>query len=405
MGGHLRKPALVTALILVASVGTIAEAQAQTVERSDGLSGLGPMEDASISVPTTAGTGPTATTYGAMSTDPVICGEVIVESTKLMNDVGPCPYESDGIIIGRDNIKLDLNGFRVFGTPRQAPLVPINRGVGIRLPGRSNVEITSSNKGGTVTEFDAGVAIEGGENNHVYGLNIVNNVGSGCGEFGDGVVMIGSVNNDINFNNTISGNGPFDGVGLLAGPANPADPNSSFRGSSDNVVKTNVINNNARVNLCRTGHEGVTEEDDGVRLEPGSAFNTVKQNEIRFNGLDGVAGFIRSTDNVVRDNLIDTNGIPVQGQLHRPGDGVRLFPGRVVRGVRIPGADRTDIQSNDIVSNGEDGIRVQSQFNEIFTNKTAANVEHDLHDDNPGCDSNIWRNNKFLRVFQGCEAG
>jgi hypothetical protein len=42
------------------------------------------------------------------------CGQVITSSTTLDSDVGPCP--NNGIIVQGNDVKLDLNGYEVFGT-------------------------------------------------------------------------------------------------------------------------------------------------------------------------------------------------------------------------------------------------------------------------------------------------
>src|SRR4051812_21206586 len=55
------------------------------------------------------------TAPGAQAAKPVHvgCGETVTKDTKLANDLIDCPNE--GIIIGADNITLDLNGHTVDG--------------------------------------------------------------------------------------------------------------------------------------------------------------------------------------------------------------------------------------------------------------------------------------------------
>jgi parallel beta-helix repeat protein len=43
------------------------------------------------------------------------CGDTITQDTRLDADVGPCT-NSDGVVIGAPNVKLDLHGHRVFAT-------------------------------------------------------------------------------------------------------------------------------------------------------------------------------------------------------------------------------------------------------------------------------------------------
>ncbi len=84
----------------------------------------------------------------------VSCGQVLTSNSVLDSDVGPC--SNDDVVIGADNITLNLNG-RIFGLPCSGD------GVGVRIPGRQGVQV----HGGRVTDFDAGIAILGGSENVV----------------------------------------------------------------------------------------------------------------------------------------------------------------------------------------------------------------------------------------------
>src|ERR671915_2326466 len=90
------------------------------------------------------------TLVGTASAAHVGCGQTITQNTVLDSNVGPC--SGDGIIIGANNITLDLNGFTVSGTA--AP----GEGAGILLESRTGVTV----RNGTVTLFDAGVVVDGG---------------------------------------------------------------------------------------------------------------------------------------------------------------------------------------------------------------------------------------------------
>ena len=75
----------------------------------------------------------------------VSCGETITTSTTLAANVTNCP--DPGIVIGADDVTLDLNGHTVGGN---------GTGVGIEdTAGHSGVTI----EGGTVTGFDVGVVV------------------------------------------------------------------------------------------------------------------------------------------------------------------------------------------------------------------------------------------------------
>jgi hypothetical protein len=75
------------------------------------------------------------------------CGAVITTSTTLTADLVNCP--GDGLIIGADNIELDLDGKTIDG---------VGLGVGVRNDGFDDVTI----HGGTVQEFAYGIQLNAG---------------------------------------------------------------------------------------------------------------------------------------------------------------------------------------------------------------------------------------------------
>ncbi|MDQ3974459.1 MAG: right-handed parallel beta-helix repeat-containing protein, partial [Actinomycetota bacterium] len=182
----------------------------------------------------------------------VDCGDVITQDTVLHSDVGPCP--DGGLVIGADNITLDLNGRRVFGTDGPGD------GAGILIDARSGVRVQN----GMVSLFDAGVAVIGGSNNTVTGIRAVSNVGSGLTDFGDGIV-IGDSSGNVVSGNRVVGNGPFSGIGVFGA------------GSSGNTIDNNFLAGNDAVDVTEPHHGDPTgsQQTDGVRLEPGTSSNVV----------------------------------------------------------------------------------------------------------------------------------
>ncbi len=200
--------------------------------------------------------------------------------TTLVANVGP--RSRGGLVIGADDITLDLSRFAVLGR--------VNRtgdGVGIRLSGRTNVTIRS----GRVTDFDAGIAIVGGSANAVENVLVKDNIGTTKrGDFGDGIVLSASSGNTVTGNDVIH-NGPFDGIALLGA-------------ASANLIEGNIVSGN---------HVGNT-ADDGIRIEgPGATNNTVRGNTVSANGLDGIAVFSDqrtgslNTGNVIEANTVTAN--------------------------------------------------------------------------------------------------
>jgi parallel beta-helix repeat protein len=315
------------------------------------------------------------------------CGTVITQSVTLAADVGPCA--GNGIVVGADNITLDLANHTVSGTPASGD------GAGVLLQNRHGVTV----KRGVVTQFDGGVVILGGGGNTVSGMVATRNFGASEGHtgpsttnYGDGILVQASSNNSI-LRNLASDNGPFSGIGVIMGDSD--HPGYTPGPAAFNLVQDNsVINNTA----CR---KGPFCDNDGIRLEPGVTDNRVIGNYVHGNGLDGISLFGGNTRNLVQANSVDANGF--MGAV--PGDGIRVF-----------GFGNT-IQDNSATGNAAAGVSVArrpptaSSFpatnpngrgNVLRGNVASDNRSFDLWDSNPGCDSNVWSANSGQKVAPPC---
>ena len=85
----------------------------------------------------------------------VACGEILVESVRVTNDLIDCP--GNGIIVGTGGITIDLDGHTIDGVGLDA---------GILNHGFDNVTITN----GTLTEFDYGVQLNPGSGRNVISM-------------------------------------------------------------------------------------------------------------------------------------------------------------------------------------------------------------------------------------------
>jgi parallel beta-helix repeat protein len=326
----------------------------------------------------------------------VACGQTITQNTVLDADVGPCPVGGgNGIIVGADNITLDLNGHRVLGTPSA-----LNDGAGIYVFRRTGVTV----KNGTVQDFDCGVAIEGGSGNTVTSIRAQDNIGSvGVTRCGEGVAVLSSPNNRI-IGNQLVHNGPFGGVGVYT-RVDGEHSRSTSGVSRDNLIDANQVVDN---NLPR----GATINDsDGIRIETMSVFNTISNNSVSGSGLDGISIFSFAPDNTIRSNSVQNNGF--LNPAARRGDGIRVFGG----------SDRTTVQGNRISGNAANGIIFHGVFNTrppVMTSTATNNFAvgnnllppigpgplggptFDLNDGNPDCDANIWRGNIYRTANPAC---
>ncbi|HEV2758126.1 MAG TPA: right-handed parallel beta-helix repeat-containing protein [Acidimicrobiales bacterium] len=307
----------------------------------------------------------------------------------LDNDLSGCT--NNGIVVGADNITLDLNGHTVAGTSASG-----DQG-GVVLVGRTGVTV----RNGTVRNFDVGVVIEGGSNNTVEGINAFDNISfSGTtNRGGDGIAILSSRDNSILRNNTVN-NGPFSGIGIYS-DIDSAHPRSTGGVSSGNVVDGNVVQGNIQ---GRTPNNVVNNDNIGIRLEPGNTRNFILNNRVTGNGLDGITLFVRNTFTVVRANIVTENGF--YRQTARRGNGI---------GLQIGGANDNIVEYNISTRNADNGISIRNgSLRNVVRNNTAVynavlppastnfGPTFDLLDNNPNCDANVWQDNRYGTAFPPC---
>jgi parallel beta-helix repeat protein len=406
-----------------------------------------------------------ATAQAAPGARTAVCGQTIRRNITLSADVGPCS-RTDGLVVGADNVTVNLNGHSVLGDPAvQCDLThpkPCDN-VGIRVPHRTGVHVTN----GTVKFFDAGIAIQGGAHNFVTNITATRNIGSGAGEYGDGIALDSTTRNVVS-GNSVTFDGPFSGVGL---------PDGSTR----NAIRENLIADNHIVRQQPVGqppfNPAPDQEDNGIRVELFSSHNLIENNQILRSGSRGVNIVFDDTGNVIRGNTIADNGgqgvrastrsdetvvenntitgngfdqyrlaIDLPATLRSAVDFVfaqknrivgNVINGNGVNGVEVGGGTGTGpnllggnlIQGNTVRGNGHNGIQVDcpvsendfvtclpgvAERNRIIGNATGANgandqatnpptVSYDLLDLNlTPCDHNVWQGNTFDTASPKC---
>jgi len=320
------------------------------------------------------------------------CGQTITQSTVLDNDLSGCA--NNGIVIGANNITLDLNGRTVSGTAGSGD------GGGVVLVGRTGVTV----RNGTVTNFDVGVVIEGGSANTVQGVNALNNISYEnvpVRRGGDGIAILSSRDNRILNNNTVN-NGPYSGIGIYSN-VDSAHPRSTTGVSSGNVVDGNNVSGNIQ---GRQPNNVVNNDNIGIRLEPGNTGNSILNNRVTNNGLDGITLFRNNTFTIVRGNAVTRNGF--YRQTARRGNGI---------GLQIGGANDNIVENNISTQNADNGISIRNgSLRNIVRNNIAVNnvvlppasmnfgPTFDLLDNNPNCDANVWQDNRYTTAFPACTA-
>ena len=132
---------------------------------------------------TCGGSGGTShTRCGQVGASHVGCGDTLTADTWLDEDLDCSASGTDGLIIGADNITLDLHGFELkgqFGTRD-----------GIVNEGYDRVKI----RNGTVTTWDAAVLLRDTRRNHIIGLTITSS--------DQGLVMLGGDRNLVKRNDS-----------------------------------------------------------------------------------------------------------------------------------------------------------------------------------------------------------
>jgi parallel beta-helix repeat protein len=261
-------------------------------------------------------------TAGPAGAQTVTCGQVITKSTKVTNDLTNCP--GNGLLIGADNITLDLNGHTIDGDEVAHPgafEAGIRNGVHDGPPGHNGVTI----KNGLIQEFDTGVGVQNASHNVLSSLRAVRN-GRG--------ITVGSSNDLVASGNLIRRNSVSQnrGYGITLSGA-------------DNRVRRNLISNN----------------DTGVVVTcPSADGNVIEKNTAAGNGYSGIVfSDADCGQNLVRDNLLVANG--VFGIFCIESHSVVFEGNRVFRsgdtGIAIdcgPNVLRRNVSSE----NGDDGISV-----------------------------------------------
>lgn len=360
------------------------------------------------------------------------CGSVVTEDTELDGDVGPCL--GDGIIVGADNIVLNLNGYRIFGTPG-----PGNGDqAGVRLTNRTGVSVIgrdrNSTVSGAVSAFDAGVVINGGLRNNVGSLIVEDNVGPASTEepvLGDGIVMFHSSNNSI-IDNVVSRNGEYDGIAILG------------LDSNNNLIRGNTVEGTDSGESASQG-DGVGViisaflEADNPRRGESIYRNRVVNNVVRGNDNSGISN-VSHVEGRIEDNNVADNGqlgescfqsgpFLICSPRARPSNGIGVSKGR-----ESTAFTRMFISDNIVTSNVGGGIVLGALpfADMVRQNRVIGNValdnggsqrelrplgrgqRTDLHDFStlpgtgfqrvPSCDENIWAENVFTTAFPPCAA-
>jgi parallel beta-helix repeat protein len=232
----------------------------------------------------------------------VTCGKYITQDTTLDSDLLGC--EGNGIVIGRDNIRLDLNGHTMSGN---------NFNYGVLNYGHRGVVIKGP---GTIRFFYYGVGLDNATR------NVVQNV---TGAFNSAAAISVYETSDTFVANNTSTNST-SGIVVTEGHRNMIWDNSIAGGigagiyllelSSDNVVARNSVSLMfVGAFLFDSDHNHFarntfTENGTGVWLigEDGADGNVFHRNVVSLSGGDGFRVPVNSTDTQLVRNVANQNG-------------------------------------------------------------------------------------------------
>jgi parallel beta-helix repeat protein len=341
----------------------------------------------------------------------VSCGDTITTDTTLDSDLVDCP--NNGIVIGADDITLDLNGHLVQGDSTMFAGCPNKEfcDIGLLNDGHDGVTV----RHGSVREFAIGVFVERARRNRVLGISssrnplfgivversarslVRNSSASGnLGPDADGMGVFGTHHVRI-LRNSIRRNGQL-GIHvadstrvLIKGNVISRNPSAVALEADRNQVRHNRVARNGN-GIGVAGSRNVIRRnrvDDsrgaappggfGIALEQGDN-NLIAANAIRDTQASAISvGFEPGAGNVVRRNRILRSG--KAGLLVDSKGKHTLLIRNVIRGAGEDGvlvkstAKRTVLRRNHSFGAKDDGIDIDSSTTKLTRNEARRNAD------------------------------
>lgn len=289
----------------------------------------------------------------------VSCGQTVTASTTLRSDLVDC--RGSGLVVGADNVTIDLNGHTIDGTNARTP------GAGAVVTKGPHSNVTISN--GTVTGFYFTGIVLSGRGNVVRNLT-VRNIGSGC-RAGDicGAITLANcractiADSDIS---TAARAFQANGINVFGSPGTRVERNrvrgtagegiSMFQSPGSRIVGNDVESNrgdgiqvnNSSDSTWVTGNNARGNRSAGIAV--GASRNArVAGNEVSGNGEVGLLLF-DLRESVARGNRAHGNGTGIV--LYAGQAGIAQFAGK-------HGASGNQLVANTASNNNRAGIRVR----------------------------------------------
>jgi parallel beta-helix repeat protein len=273
----------------------------------------------------------------------VSCGDTITADTTLDSDLLNCP--NNGIVIGADDITLNLNGHAMTGNGELVEPCPPDEfcDVGIANDGHNGVTV----RNGSVRRFAVGAFIFGARRNRVLDISASRNVFSG-------ILLVESVRSAVRRNVASRNAGPDSGVGITL-----------FESHNNRIAHNRVRRNHElALHLLRSDenlirHNRTRRHQEGGILVEGDR-NRIARNRTR----DGILISIFTDGGRAVGNVVARNRVR---DARRAGIAVDRVPrGTVLRSNKVfrsgghgilVGNPRTTLARNTANRNGDLGIK------------------------------------------------
>jgi hypothetical protein len=276
---------------------------------------------------------------GRAAASDVSCGDRITTDTELDSNLVDCP--NNGIVIGADDITLDLNGHTIDGDGVLGCTDFYDCDFGVdNTAGHHGVTIQD----GSIRDFATAIFVLGGNHNRLLRLSSSHNILGG-------MLLIGSLDTRI-AHNSISANGlTTDQAGLIVFD------------SSQTQVKRNSVTDNGDIGMFIIGVDDSRVARNFVSGNPEAGVvldgngNLFRRNRVIKNG-DNVV-LVGNGNKLIRNEVSDALGFP--------DDPIGGF------GILIDGGDHNWLQRNVITDAASNGIRVVA-FDPAGTGLARGNV-------------------------------
>jgi parallel beta-helix repeat protein len=318
----------------------------------------------------------------------VSCGDTITTDVTLHHNLVNCP--NNGLLIGADNVTLDLNYHTIDGDGKPTggcdPQTDFCD-VGIANFGYDRVTVVH----GSLRQFGGGVDFGQVDHNRLLDISASKNADVGIQLFGCSRSV---VRNSSGIGSTSRQNGT--GLGLFGCHdsrvlRNSVRNNAGHHGlvlvdSNDSLVKGNRVSGNGGEGVILEGGERnkftrnrVIRNDGGITLGPGS-HNVVARNRIS-RGRDGIR-IEKGHDNLVADNVVShARRAGIRLGIPHPflGGAHNTVRGNLVKGSRVDGflVNRKDnnslLKGNTARGAGDDGFDIRSHTAKLTKNLALRN--------------------------------